>query len=470
MMKLPRGFVLGAATAAYQCEGATHTDGKGEVPWDDLLQKQGRFNPEPACDFYHKYPQDLELCKKFGIRAIRVSIAWSRIFPEGSGRIEPRGVAHYHHLFDKCAELSIEPYVTLHHFDMPTALFEYGGWLNPKNIDYFVKYAKFCFKEFGDQVHKWITINEPVSVAVNQYITGTFPPQEHFDFSKAFQCEHNFNLAHARAVNLFKEMKCKGEIGIIHALQTVYPASDSSEDQHAAALQDALDNRFLLDGTLAGKYSDHTLKLIHEIIEKNGGTGPLIKESDIHELSQAASQLDFLGINYYFSKFVKMFSGENKIFHNGTGMKGTSISCLKGVGEIVHKKGIPTTDWDWPIYPKGIYDMIMRITKSYPKLKKVYITENGLGYKDRLNEDKTVNDQPRIDYIDQHLREIAKAINDGAKVCGYFVWSLQDMFSWTNGYNKRYGLLYVDFKTQKRYPKKSAYWFKQLSKTVGSHY
>ncbi|MCL1631463.1 6-phospho-beta-galactosidase [Sporolactobacillus sp. CPB3-1] len=469
MLKLPKGFVLGGATAAYQCEGATQADGKGKVLWDDYLKEQGRFSPDPACDFYHRYPEDLVLCKQFGIKAIRVSIAWSRIFPEGHGRIEPRGVAFYHRLFDECAELGIEPYVTLHHFDSPDATYRTGDWLNPENIDYFVDFAAFCFKEYGSQVKKWITINEPVSVSTQQYITGTFPPQEHFQFLKALQCEHNFNLAHARVVNLFKKMGCEGEIGIVHALQTVYPASDDVKDRHAADLQDALEIRFYLDGTLEGKYSDTTLQLVNEILEKNGGGELVITDSDRDELDRAADQLDFVGVNYYFSKFVKDFEGKSEFTHNGTGTKGTSVSRLQGIGEVIRKEGIPTTDWDWPIYPQGIYDMLMRITKEYPKTRKIYVTENGLGHKDKFEgKDQLIDDQPRIDYIEQHLEKIAEAIQDGANVQGYFVWSLQDMFSWTNGYNKRYGLFYVDFETQERYPKKSAYWFKELSHAIDS--
>ncbi|MDF2911101.1 MAG: lacG [Sporolactobacillus laevolacticus] len=466
MLKLPDGFILGGATAAYQCEGATQVDGKGRVPWDDYLEKDGRFSPNPACDFYHKYPEDLELCRKFGIKAIRISIAWSRIFPNGYGKKEQRGVDYYHKLFDKCIENGVEPYVTLHHFDSPDALYHKGDWLNRENIDHFVDYADFCFKEFGSQVKKWITINEPTSVAVQQFVTGTFPPQERFNFSKAFQCEHHFNLAHARVVNLFKDKKYEGEIGVVHALQTVYPLTKSPEDRHAADLQDALEIRFFLDGTLTGTYSDETMALVNEILEKNNAEVSITK-ADLEELRAAADRIDFVGVNYYFSKFLKAYDGPSEIFHNGTGKKGTSVNRLKGIGEVVTRDDIPTTDWDWPIYPKGMYDMLMRIKHDYPKVKKIYVTENGLGYKDKfVSKDQVIDDQPRIDYIKLHLEKIAEAIQDGANVQGYFVWSLQDMFSWTNGYNKRYGLFYVDFETQERYPKKSAYWFKKLSEQL----
>lgn len=467
MVSLPKGFVLGAATAAYQVEGATKEDGKGRVMWDDFLEKQGRFSPDPAADFYHQYPVDLELCKKFGVKAIRVSIAWSRIFPEGFGRIEKRGVAFYHRLFQECKKQGVEPFVTLHHFDSPEAIYKSGDWLNSENIQHFVDYAKFCFKEYQDEVHYWITINEPTSLSFQQYVGGTFPPAEKYNFTKCFQAEHDLMLAHARVVNLFKQEKIPGEIGIVHALNTMYPATDSPADQHAMELQDNLENGMYLDGTLAGKYSPKSIKWMNEVLDANNQAHIELPKSQLEELQEAAKQLDFVGVNYYFCKFIQYADGPSEVIHNGTGKKGSSVSQLHGIGREVRKAEIPTTDWDWIIYPKGMYDMLTRINDNYPLVKKMYVTENGLGYKDKFVDEQTpVDDQPRIDYVEAHLEMIEKAIEHGANVQGYFIWSLQDQFSWTNGYSKRYGLFYVDFKTQKRYPKKSAYWYKEVSDSI----
>lgn len=464
---LPKDFILGGASAAYQAEGATKEDGKGRVLWDSFLEKQGRFSPDPAADFYHQYPVDLKLSHDFGLTAIRVSIAWSRIFPKGYGEVEQRGVDYYHKLFAECKKNGIEPFVTLHHFDTPENLFNNGDWLNSKNIDYFVDYAKFCFDEFRDDVKYWITINEPTSMSMQQNVTGTFPPGKKNNFHDCFQEQHNLNLAHARVVNLFKDGNYPGEIGVVHALQTVYPYTEKPEDKHASDLQDTLEIRFYLDGTLEGAYSDETISLMNEILEANNQETIEISDSDIAELTKAADSLDFVGVNNYFSKFMEYYDGESEIVHNGTGDKGSSVHQLHGVGREVPRPDLPSTDWDWIIYPQGMYDMIMRITNVYKKVPKIYVTENGLGYKDHFDEaTKTIDDTPRIDYIDKHLEMIAKAIRDGANVKGYFVWSLQDQFSWTNGYNKRYGLFYVDFDTQKRYPKKSAYWFKELADTM----
>ncbi len=463
--KLPKDFVWGGATAAYQVEGSTKVDGKGKTMWDDYLEEQGRFSPDPASDFYNRYPEDIDLAKKYGLNAIRVSIAWSRIFPDGYGEVNQKGVNYYHNLFKKCLDNGIEPYVSLHHFDSPKKIFDNGDWLNRKNIDYFVAYAKFCFEEFKE-IKNWFTINELISLALSQYIQGTFPPNHHFDVTSAIQAEHNELLAHARVVNLYKKMNLSGRIGLIHVLQPVYPASESVEDKHAARLQDAFINKFLMDGTFLGYYSKDTMESINEILRLNNAHLN-IEDGDLDILSQAAPRNDFFGLNYYQNQFIKAYKGESDNQFNGTGNKGTSSFKFKGVGETVKKKNVPTTDWDWNIYPKGLYDILKRVAHDYPNCKTIYITENGLGYKDTfIDENHVINDEPRIDFIDQHLEALLKARSEGVNVRGYFVWSLQDQFSWANGYNKRYGLFYVDFKTQKRYIKKSALWYKELSDTM----
>lgn len=463
-MKFPTDFYFGGATAAFQTEGAVKEGNKGEVLWEPYLKKQGRFDPEPACDFFHRYPEDLKLSADFGLNSIRISIAWTRIFPTGSGKPEQAGIAYYHQMFAECRKNGIEPFVTLHHFDTPETLHQTGDWLNEENITKFVDYAKFCFQEFSE-INYWITINEPTSMAVQQYTTGTFPPGEKYNFHKTFQAEHNLNLAHARVVNAFRELNINGQIGVVHALQTVYPFDPTNKgDQHAAKLQDVLDNRLFLDGTLGGEYSQETLDLMNEILAANQQEQIKITASEIEELKKAADQLDFVGVNYYFSKYMKEYHGISETIHNGTGKKGSSISRLQGVGESGVPDGIEMTDWDWPINPQGLYDQLDRIHTNYPKIQDIYITENGLGLKEeRPAAGEILDDQKRIDYIRLHLQEVLRAINNGINVKGYFVWSLQDMFSWTNGYSKRYGLFFVDFETQERLPKKSAYWFKELT-------
>lgn len=464
MYKLPDNFILGGATAAYQAEGATHTDGKGRVAWDTYLEENYWYTAEPASDFYNLYPVDLKLSEQFGVKAIRISIAWSRIFPTGFGKVNQKGVDFYRRLFEECHKRNVEPFVTLHHFDTPETLHSKGDFLNRENLDHFVNYAKFCFEEFGDLINYWTTFNEIGPIGDGQYLVGKFPPGIKYDFEKVFQSHHNMMVAHARAIKLFKDNGYSGEIGIVHALPTKYPYDpDNPGDVRAAQLDDIIHNKFILDATYLGDYSPETMEGVNHILTVNGGELD-IRDEDIEDLKAACNLNDFLGINYYMSDWLREFHGETQITHNSTGDEGSSKYQLKGVGEKVFDVDVPRTDWDWMIYPQGLYDQIMRVVNDYPNYKKIYITENGLGYKDDFNNGE-IDDQARIDYINQHLIAICKAIKDGANVCGYFLWSLMDVFSWSNGYNKRYGLFYVDFDTQKRYPKKSAYWFKKLSET-----
>lgn len=462
MKRFPEGFIYGGATAAYQCEGETLTHGKGKVAWDDFLAEKGRFLGDPASDFYNRYGEDLELCERFGINGIRVSIAWSRIFPEGAGAVNPEGVEFYHNVFAECRRRGVEPFVTLHHFDTPAALYDDGDFLNRAAVDAFVEYARFCFAEYADDVTYWFTFNEIWAVATNQYIEGVWPRGHQARLDLAFQCEHNMMVAHARAVNLYKEMGYGGKIGIVHSLEYKYPVDpDSFADIAAAKNEDVLQNQFLLDATFDGAYSAESLSVAERLCAVSGGS-LVIEPGDMDELARAAERNDYLGMNYYQSRWIRAYDGPDVLHFNGTGEKGTSRFCLAGVGERVEPDDVPRTDWDWLIYPKGMYDLIMRITMQWPNYKAIYITENGMGYKDELR-DGVVMDGPRIDYIREHLDWNLRAQEAGANVLGYFVWSLMDMFSWNNGYNKRYGLFYVDFETGERIPKASAYWFSGIS-------
>ena len=470
VQQLPKGFVWGAATAAYQTEGSTKVAGKGKTMWDDYLVAQGRFLPDPASDFYNRYEEDIRLSAEHGLNAIRVSIAWTRIFPNGDDA-EPlaEGVKHYHELFACCKKYGVEPYVSLHHFDSPAALFNQGDWLNRKTVDAYVRYAEFCFREFRE-VKNWFTINELISLSHSQYIQGNFPPNHHFDVTSGIQSQHNELVAHARAVNLYKDLDetehLGGRIGMVNVLTPAYPATDSPADQHAADLYNAFYTDFIMDGAFLGHYSARTLSLINEILRANNAT-LTVEDSDMEELAKAAPRNDMFGLNYYQSAFIAAYDGESTNSFNGTGDKGTSCFKFKGVGQQVDMPGIPTTDWDWLIYPQGLYDTLKHISATYPNLPVIYITENGLGHKDpEPDANGIVADPERIDFVDQHMEKVLQARAEGVDVQGYFIWSLQDQFSWANGYNKRYGLFYIDFDTQKRYIKQSALWYKELADTM----
>ncbi|WP_195854123.1 6-phospho-beta-galactosidase [Aerococcus tenax] len=465
MKKLPENFIFGGATAAYQAEGATKEDGKGRVAWDTFLEENYWYTAEPASDFYHRYPIDLKLAHDFNINGIRISIAWSRIFPNGYGEINQKGVEFYHKLFQECHKNGVEPFVTLHHFDTPEVLHSNGDFLNRDNIEHFVNYAKFCFDEYKNEVNYWTTFNEIGPIGEGQYLNGKFPPGIQYDLGKLFQSHNNMMVAHAKAIAYFKENDYPGEIGVVHALPTKYPYDPNNpDDVRACELEDIIHNKFILDATYLGHYSKETMDGVNHILAENGGNLE-ITEDDLKTLDKAKDMNDFLGINYYMSDWMRGdYEGETTITHNSTGDKGTSVYKIKGVGQRESDVDVPRTDWDWMIYPKGLYDQIMRVVNDYPNYHKIYITENGLGYKDKF-EDGTVYDDERIDYIKQHLTAVYEAIQDGANVAGYFLWSLMDVFSWSNGYEKRYGLFYVDFDTQERYPKKSAYWYKKLAET-----
>ena len=272
-MQFPDGFVFGGATAAYQVEGETRTHGKGKVPWDDFLAAQGRFSPDPASDFYNKYPVDIDLCQRFGINGIRVSIAWSRIFPNGTGEINPEGVAFYHELFATCNKAGVIPYVTLDHFDTPEAFYQNGGegFLTRTTIDAFVEYAKFCFAEFTEVKH-WFTFNEIPATAEGSFIVGNWPHGEKYRLDKAFQLMHNMMVAHAKAVVAFHEGGFEGEIGIVQNLEPKYPLDpNSAADCEAARMADVINNRWVLDATFRGHYAADTLEAATKLAHIAGG-------------------------------------------------------------------------------------------------------------------------------------------------------------------------------------------------------
>lgn len=461
MMNFPKDFIFGGATAAYQAEGATSIDGRGKCYWDEYLKEHANFTADEASDFYHRYKEDLDLCNVCGVNGIRISIAWTRIIPNGTGTINEKGITYYNQLIDECFAHGVEPFVTLHHFDTPLPLFKEGDWLVSHTIDSFVEYANVCFEHFGDRVTKWITINEPWSLAAGQYIVGHFPPNIHYDLGKAAKAMHNMMIAHARVVNAYKEKKYPGQIGIIHILEPKFPIDDQASSKQAALYEHTFNNRFMLDATILGAYQTETLKIVQDILHKND-MELCIDETDMAIMKQASMQLDFLGVNYYQSHFCHAYDGESNIHHNGTGQKGSSSYALKGIGEHRINPDVPTTDWDWSIYPEGLYVMLMELYTRYDFKKPIYVTENGVGEKDVLV-NNTVQDDSRIAYIYGHLEAILKAVEQGVDVKGYFLWSLMDVFSWTNGYNKRYGLLYVDFNTQERFVKKSGHWYKKIS-------
>lgn len=467
--RVPSDFVLGATTAAYQVEGGTELDGRLPAEWDHWYDRPGSsFDGRSASDFYHHYREDIAHCRQYNIRALGISIAWTRIIRDEQGTVNEAGVKFYSDVIDCCLEQGIEPYVALYHFDSPKFIFDQGEWLAPHTGEQFLHYARICFEQFGSRVKHWITMKDPVSLVVNEYVTGLFPPARSFQIGQAVHALHKLLVAHARTVNLYKSMDLPGSIGLVHRAEAVYPLAGSVQNERAAELDDAFTNRFLLDAVLAGNYSSRTLRDINTIMARDTDSfAPA--EAELATLREAAERLDFLGINYYTSHFCEAWDGVDAIQHNAEGRRGSSSYALHGVSRRLAKHEVPTTDWDWSIFPHGLYDMLLRIHEDYPA-KPLYVTENGLGLHEPLPADggngvPMVEDDDRIDYIRQHLSAVLDAREEGVDVRGYFVWSMLDAMSWTNGYAKRYGLFFVDYASQQRYPKKSACWFRDLAKS-----
>ncbi|MEG2198295.1 MAG: 6-phospho-beta-galactosidase [Malacoplasma sp.] len=462
--KFDKNFIFGGATAAYQVEGAVNTDGKGPCIWDEWYHRdESKFNADVACDFYNLFPLDLEMGKSIGMNGIRISIAWSRIFPKDNKTVNQKGIDYYHRVIDKCLELNIEPMVTLHHFDSPLWVVNQGDWMSKQSIEDFLKYASVCFDAFGSKVKKWATFNEPYVYNSDKYIYGESPPNEIGQVQKSIQSMHNMSVAHALVVNDYHKRQLKGKIGIVHVLQPKYPYNKKSlKDIESAHRATVLYSQFMLDANYLGAYSKDTLNIIHDLMSIYKSKLDY-SAKEMQAIKQAKDKTDFLGINYYNPTWFKHYEGETIITHNGTGEKGTSQFLLKGLGFSKTPSHIKTTEWDWPIYSKGLLDIMIWVKKRYLNYKEIYITENGIGYKENLDKDNKVFDDYRIKYQKDHLRECLKAIHvNKIKVKGYYVWSWQDMFSWTNGFNKRYGLFFVDFNNQKRYFKLSAFWYKKV--------
>jgi len=435
--KFPKDFMWGAATASYQIEGAAGEDGKGESIWDRFCHTPGMVmnndTGDIACDHYHRYREDIALMEKIGLKGYRFSIAWPRIYPQGKGAVNQKGLDFYQRLVDELLEHRIEPIATLYHWDLPQVLQDTGGWANRDTIQYFTDYADAIFSALGDRVKSWITFNEPWVIAFLGYEQGKHAPGIH-DMPTALQVSHHLNLSHAAAVNAYRAGTYNdGEIGITLNMSTVYPATESRDDIDAAKRHDGFMHRWFLEPALAGTYPEDMLALY---LDQYGSR--VIHTDDMKIISSAKP--DFIGLNYYTRNVIR--SNEYGTFNIGH----------------VQPEGNPYTDMGWEICPDGLYDLLMRFKNDYNN-PKIYITENGAAFKDKVESDGSVHDYDRIAYLKEHFKAAHRAIRDGCNLKGYFVWSLLDNFEWAFGYTKRFGLIHVDYNTLKRTPKKSAEWY-----------
>ncbi len=426
----PTGFLWGAATAAYQIEGSPLADGAGMSIWHRFAHTPGRVNNDDtgdiACDHYRRAPADVALMQSLGLKAYRFSIAWGRVLPEGRGRVNAAGLGFYERLVDSLLAAGIEPMITLYHWDLPAALDDRGGWLNPDVSDWFADYASVLYRRLDDRVKRWVTLNEPWVVVDGGYVHGALAPGHRNRFEAPI-ATHNLMRAHGAAVMAYRAHG-HHEIGLVVNLEPKYPATSAPEDVAATARADAYMNRQFLDPAFKGAYP-------REMREIYGEAWPDWPARDFELIRQPT---DFLGINYY-----------------TRGVTRADADAWPTLASNVRLDNAAYTETGWEVCPRAFSDVLRWVRDHYGNLP-IYITENGAAMKDEVAVDGTVDDTTRVDYLRTHLGAVRAAIEAGVDVRGYFVWSLLDNLEWAHGYSKRFGIVRVDYPTQRRTPKASA--------------
>ncbi len=429
--QFPADFVWGAATSAYQIEGAANEGGRAPSIWDTFSHTPGKIldysHGDIACDHYHRYAEDVEHIANLGLKAYRFSVSWSRVQPDGSGAWNEEGIDFYARLITALLEKNISVHMTLYHWDLPQALQDQGGWLNRDTATHFARYAQEMARRFGDQLTSIATHNEPWCTAHLGYRTGQFAPGVQ-DEVAALQVSHHLLLSHGLAMQAMRTQNCNAKLGIVLNQWTADPATDSEADRTAAALEYARSVQWFMDPIFRGQYPAIALAEIDQ-------TCFVLAPGDLEVIHQP---LDFLGINYYSRVYV-------------------STETPPRTAEA--KLGL--TDMGWEIYPEGLSRLLIGIHQEYKDLglPPIYITENGMAVADQV-EGERIHDSSRIDYMQRHFQAVANAIAAGVDIRGFFYWSLLDNFEWNSGYLRRFGLIYVDYVSQRRIWKDSAHWFK----------
>jgi beta-glucosidase len=433
LSSFPADFVWGASTAAYQIEGAARADGRGESVWDRFSATPGKVRGgdtgDVACDFYHRYRDDVQLMSKLGLDAFRFSISWPRVLPPGRGSVNAAGLDFYDRLVDALLEHEIEPFATLFHWDTPQALEDAGGWPVRATADAFVEYVETVVARLGDRVRFWTTHNEPWVHAWIGHAWGEHAPGRRSE-KDAVAAAHHLLLSHGWAVEAIRRAAPGAQVGISLNLHEAYPHSASPEDEAAAWQIDGEGNRWFLDPIFRGSYPA-------DLLERNEIVAPLIRDGDLDAI---AAPVDFLGINNYFRFLV------------GAGSDGP---------RLVPNPEAQHTEMGWEVYPDGLRKLLVRVADDYAP-PAIYVTENGAAFSDVRVHDGGVHDPERVAYLNAYIDAMSQAIAAGAPVKGYFVWSLLDNFEWAHGYSKRFGLVYVDYPTLERVPKDSFYWYRDF--------
>lgn len=461
MKPFPRDFLWGASTSAYQVEGAWNEDGKGPSVIDMKKHPEGTSDFKVASDHYHRYKEDIALFAEMGLKAYRFSIAWTRIYPNGTGEINQKGIDFYNNLINELLSYNIEPIVTMYHFDLPYALQQKGGWSNRETIDAFENYARTLFTYFGDRVKYWLTINEQNMMILHGSAIGTLDPNMKNPQKELYQQNHHMFLAQAKAINLCHEMCPNAKIGPAPNISAVYPASSKPEDIMAAYNFSSIRNWLYLDVPVFGRYNSVAWRYMEE-----KGYTPTIQKGDMEILESAKP--DFIAFNYYATVTVAE-NKSNASDENSIGDQQIAIG-EPGFYRRVDNPYLEKTQFGWEIDPVGFRNTLRELNDRYhlPLL----VTENGLGAYDKLEEGDIVNDDYRIEFLRKHIEQARLAITDGVNLIGYCPWSAIDLVSTHQGFSKRYGFIYVnrdefDLKDLRRIKKKSFYWYKNVIATNG---
>ncbi len=436
-VRFPDNFSWGTATASYQVEGAWNEDGKGESIWDRYSHTPGKIlngnTGDVACDQYHRYKEDVALMKQLGLRGYRFSISWPRIFPEGKGKVNQKGLDYYNRLVDELLANGIQPFPTLYHWDLPQALQDEGGWANRDIVGHFATYAETCVKALGDRVKSWIIFNEPWMFSFLGYVGGIHAPGVQ-DRALGMRAMHIVNLAQTAAARSMRAVGTAEAIGSAFSMSASYPYTDSAEDRAAAERHHGFNNDWftkpIMKGAYPLAYMDHEAAL--RAMDVRPGEVEALKEP-----------LDFIGINLYTRTLVA----------DNPADKNLGIRQVPGKG--------PRTEFGWEVWPAGLYRMIMRVHKDYGL--PIYITENGCSESTPPGPDGRVHDEKRVQFYNGYIGQVGRALAEGPDVRGYYAWSLMDNFEWTFGFSQRFGIIYCDFENdQKRFVKDSGLWYRDL--------
>ena len=449
-LSFPEGFVWGAATSSYQIEGATRADGRGEANWDVFSHISGNIlngdTGDVACDHYNRWREDIGLMRSIGLNSYRFSIAWSRIFPDGDGKVNQKGLDFYSRLIDGLLEAGITPLITLYHWDYPWVLENEGAWRERPIVDKFAHYTDVVSRAYGDRAQRWATHNEPAVAAYLGHWNGVHSPGKK-DFGAALRAAHHLLLSHGTAVPIIRANVPDAQVGIVLNINHTIPVSDSDQDYARYRFVDGYRYRMFLDPIFGRGYPPDVInKALNEGCIKTPDLDGAIQDGDMEKI---ATPIDFLGINFYRRDIAPPYDTILELEDNSTQFVNHHPDCKE------------TTGMGWDIYPEGLFKTLSRVHWDYMP-KSIYITENGASFTDTVTADGQIRDARRLNYIKDHLAQIHRAIQTGIPVDGYYVWSLIDNFEWAKGYSQRFGIVHVDFETQKRTPKDSALWYKQV--------